>query len=218
MTDISEWEALLGGPSNRTVAELEKSVCDSTANYPLLGTEGQPTRPGEPLSWTVRVVLNEKLEENQMKALEDLVGEIVISSDGLAGDQLDSFLETFVTGNECRVATDLNLLRNVAEIKRLQGRHPKIETWVLATTGLEEDDPEHLVGETIRQLTGLLAGCAVLEVRQIPGEDFRSVWHRINVSRLLALESELKNCPEPLDGAGLFSELETRISPSQATI
>ena len=199
MSSRSDWEALAGADS------LIKD------GYPILGEEqalGEGTLPLR--GWRVRVVLREPLDKERLTALSEGVAEVLVAPASGESEPLPSSLSVRRAGGEARVEADLQMLRNVAEIRRLQTSHPDITTWVLVTNGAGEEDPETLVGETLRQLTGVLSGCQVIEIVQAAEESFSSVWHRVNVSRLLAHESELGQFPDPLAGAGLFAALSSQ--------
>ena len=60
-------------------------------------------------------------------------------------------------------------------------------------------------------MTGVLAGCQIIEILQAEGESFHSLWARLNVTRIMALESDLQKLVDPTSGAGLFSELQARL-------
>ncbi|HIB66320.1 MAG TPA: hypothetical protein EYO33_14695 [Phycisphaerales bacterium] len=195
----SDWENLAGAD------ELVKD------GYPILGEE--QAVGGESLSqktWKVRVVLRESLDEERLTALSEGVAQVLVAPSSGETESLKSCLRVRKEGSEARIEADLQMLRNMAEIQRLQTAHPEVATWVLVTNGSPENDPETLVGETLKQLTGVLAGCQVIEIVQAPGESFSSLWHRVNVSRLLSHESELGDFPDPLAGAGLFSALASQ--------
>ena len=145
-----------------------------------------------------------------MEALRDSLTEVRLG-ESVSEEPLQSGIEATRVGDEGRVRVDLSLLRNVAEIRKLRADHPDVKKWVLVTEESVESEPEKLVGETIRVLTGLLGGCGILEIRAAAGEPFSSVWSRHNVARLLAHESQLSEFPDPLAGAGLFRELQKRI-------
>lgn len=185
----------------------------ASATYPLLGQEipDQPARP-QPV-WKVRVVVREDFSPELREALSLGVDEVLDATAVPAGGEpLKSVLEVNARQGQARVVADLALLRNVAEIRRLRAQHAHIDTWILMSEGQPGDDPEVLVGETLKQLAGVLGGCHIVEIRQGEGESFNALWGRLNVARLMATEGELDGIPDPVSGSGLFTELEARLS------
>jgi hypothetical protein len=211
VTTYSDWEgAVLKGPDAR-LSDLEAAVDGSKATYPLLGPDGEVSGlPLDSFDWRVRVVLTAPLDANEVAAMRDSDTD-VIETEEIDEQPLSSSVTASRTGSEGRVTVDLNLLRNITEIRRLQEHYSDLKTWVLVSEGRPTDDPEALVGETIRQLTGVLSGCRVLEIRQGAGEAIQSVRARLNVARLMAHESHLRGLPDPIAGAGFFRELTDRI-------
>ena len=209
--DFENWEKrVLKGSEAGSLTELEAPLQGTDSTYPMLGEDTQPAAAVEKLSWTTRIVLPEAFSEAQMDALRDSLTEVRLG-ESVSEEPLNSAIEATRVGDEGRVRVDLSLLRNVAEIRKLRADHPDLKKWALVTEESVESDPEKLVGETIRVLTGLLGGCGVLEIRVQKGEPFSSVWSRHNVARLLAHESQMSQFPDPLAGAGLFRELQKRI-------
>lgn len=207
-------EVVGAGGGELQAHELSLGLRGSTYTYPLLGEEDVegPERSQNSLSWRVRIVSAEDFEDSQLVALREFGTEIVSASSlEKEGGSLASFLKVAKRGREAVIRVDLNMLKNISEIRRLKIAHPEIESWVLLTEGVAQDDPERLVGETLCQLTGLLAGCEILEIQHAAGESFQSVWGRLNVSRLLALESDLQDLPDPIVGAGFFKQLQDRL-------
>jgi hypothetical protein len=192
----------------------EATVNGSQATYPLLGSENDESGVENPRFWSIRVVLKYDYDGVRRSALEESVAEVLVMSgpgDGEPTERCPSCLDVLL-GHEGRVKVNLEILRNVTEIKRLQAAYPSVERWVLVSDEVTGDDPEMLVGETIRQLTGVLAGCDVLEIQQGDDESFESLWCRLSVARLMATESELQHLPDSLLGAGFFSTLQERLS------
>lgn len=209
--EFEKWEKkVLKGSEAEKLSELEAPLLGTDSTYPMLGEDTQPAAVVERFRWTTRIVLCEAFSEAQMEALRDPLTEVRLG-ESVSEMPLESAIEATRVGDEGRVRVDLSLLRNVAEIRKLRADHPGVEKWVLVTEESVESDPEKLVGETIRVLTGLLGGCGILEIRAGAGEPFSSVWSRHSVARLLAHESQLSEFPDPLAGAGLFRELQKRI-------
>jgi hypothetical protein len=212
LTTHSDWEkAVLKGSEDSQLSVLESPVEGSKTTYPLLGSELAP--PGHDLArfdWRVRVVVNEPIDVQTMSDLADSEIE-VLEAQELAELPLESSLQAFKTEVEGRVKVDLHLLKNITEIRRLKGQNPDLKDWALVCEGHSEEDPEALVGETLRLLTGVLSGCQVLEIRQGEGESLRSVKTRVNIARLMAHESSLQSLPDPIAGAGFFQELTERL-------
>lgn len=209
-----QWKREVVGAQGGELSQHESSLGPTDATYPLLGLEDiaglEPARAS--LSWRVRIASDEEFESSQLLALQEFGTEIVASSSLMdESGTLTSYLRVAKRGHEALVRVDLNILKNIAEIRRLKALHTEFDSWVLLSEGTAQDDPEQLVGETLRQLTGLLAGCEILEIHRAPGESFQSVWGRLNVSRLLALESALQELSDPIAGAGFFAQLQDRI-------
>lgn len=211
MTDFTSWQNKIV-PEGQSLLSLERPVEGTSTTYPLLSSVSQLAETTERRTWSVRVVLNSALSESKMTALAESVEDVRVRSSEPEDEVLESLLRVEKRGAEARIWTDLLMLRNLAEIQRLQSCHPEIEIWTLVTVGSSDEDPEHLVGETIRQLTGVLAGCRFLELRQGVGESFQSLWGRVNVSRLMASEGELQALQDPLSGTPFFEELRDRLS------
>lgn len=188
----------------------EKPLPGTQATYPLLGDERSDEPSTGERNWSVRLVLREEYSGEALQALSEDTQEVFTETPEV-GEELPSVLRAEKAGAAARVWPDLNLLRNVAEIQRLKATNPQIDEWILVCPGEAGDDPEVLVGETIRQLTGVLAGFDVLEIRQGEGESFTSLWGRLNVARLMATEAELQSCSDPTSGAGLFAILRERL-------
>lgn len=202
----------MDGSDASRLSELESPVEGSRATYPLCTAEGEAEEsPAEPFDWRVRVVVNENLSDQEKAALVDSETELT-EVRNLDEAILPSLLEASRTAQEGRVAVDLRILRNIAEIRRLQVEHSDLKTWVLVSEAQPEADPEALVAETVRQLTGVLSGCRVLEIRQGVGESFKSLWSRLNVARLMAHESSLRGLPDPIRGAEFFEQLGQRLA------
>ncbi len=196
MTSREEWLAAVGEDQRRD------------RSYPLLGSELDPRDlQAEPTAWVLRVVLAQAYDGDRRRALDDSMAEVIEESVVGPGVALESFLDVSVNEAEARVCVDLEILRNVAEIARLKAAHPEVEAWVLVSAEDGGDDPETLVSETIRQLTGVLSGCDAIEIRQADQESFESLWSRLSVGHLLATEAELGSLPNPVQGAGFFSEI-----------
>lgn len=213
MTDFTTWNArVLRESGEEDLDRLEASVPGSHARYPLLGEERGGLEEPSQLQWTTRVVL-ERFPEQGFEPPDQWLE--VVAGKPLRGEHLESLLRVVRVDGEAFVTVDLHLLRNVAEIRRLRETHPDIECWVLVTEESVEADPEKLVGETIRLLTGVLSGCRRLEIRQQSGESLSSVRARLNVARLMHFESGLGQLSDPLPGAGLFEELQRRLSLSK---
>ena len=209
--DFEGWKKkVLKGTEAENLSKLEAELPGTDATYPLLVPDSEPNSLPGHLEWKTRIVLGQAFQEHQMEALRDAFTEVCL---GEPADEepLESCLQASRAGREGRVRVDLSLLKNVAEIRRLRAAHPQIETWVLVTEESVESDPEKLVGETIRVLTGVLGGCSLLEIRRAVDEPFSSIWSRNNVARLLAHESQLQELPDPVAGAGLFQELQRRL-------
>ena len=209
-----DWQNLvLKGATESSLSTLESPIPQSGGTYPLLGLEVRSAESDlSSKSWSLHLLLREKFSEDETTALGEFVDVIeqVSEPPKSDGETLESFLTACRVGKECRVAVDLNLLRNISEIQRLRSQYPDVETWILSSPGQKGDDPEQLVGETIRQLTGVLAGCQILEILQGESESFHSLWARLNVARIMALESDLQKLVDTTSGAGLFSELQAR--------
>lgn len=176
-------------------------------DYPLVGRELEAD--GSPLAtyrWRVRVVPDQPLSQEEAALLQDSLCEVAERAERTE-ELLEAGVSAARTSDEGRISVDLNLLRNVAEIRRLREKYPDISVWTLVSEGHDDEDPERLVGETIRLLTGVLAGCDVSEIRQGKSETFESVWSRVNVARLMAEESQLQELPDPITGAGLFTSV-----------
>lgn len=208
-----EWtDLVLKGTADGSLSKMEAPIPGGTGTYPLLGVEDRSSSfVTSPNTWSLRLVVRENFSEEQLSALCEFTDSFARFEEKTGSESIDSFLEVERVNTECYLKVDLNLLRNISEIKRLQGLHPEIETWVLKCCGQENDDPEELVGETIRQLTGVLANCQIIEIEQGLGEGFHSLWARLNVARIMALESDLQALSNPCQGAGLFSELQNRL-------
>lgn len=185
--------------------------------YPLLGEEESGGQAQQPKSWTVRLLLARRYDEAQMAALSQDVDEVRFES-AEQGTPLSSHLTVQQVGSEARVWTDLSLLKGVAEIRRLRNLHPEIKEWTLVSPPAPSDDPEALVGETIRQLTGLLAGCDVIEIQQGENEGFSTLWGRLGTARLLATEAELSEVPDTVTGSGFFSQMVEKLSVAPTTV
>lgn len=206
MTSRADWEKMLGAAEEAEIQGVE-------ATYPLLGDERPEDVVGTPKRWRLAVVYRDEFSDHELTSLEDGVDRVVrMSSNTKAqGDRLRSFLTAYAAESEGRVEVDLQMLRNIAEIRRLRSAYPELTEWTLVCPGEAGDDPEVLVGETLRQLTGVLAGCDCLEIVQGEGESFNALWGRINVARLMATEGELASAPDALSGSGFFAELEARL-------
>ena len=215
MSTREQWEKRVLSDSESTkLKDLERSVEGRGHTYPLLGRAISATSaPMEPPDWGVRISLLEAFDEHKMLALNENVTELKFGEPSPLAKKssLSTFLDATLVDKEAFVGVDLNLLRNIAEIRRLQQEHPEVEYWTLFTTGATGEDPERLIGETIRQLTAVLSGCHTIELRQAKGESFQSLWGRLNVSRLMAEESGLAEKSDFVSGAGFFHELEERL-------
>ena len=210
-SDFENWaKKVLKGTEAENLSQMEAPLPGTDTTYPMLGEDARCEAVVEQLSWTTRIVLAEAFSEAQMEALRDPLTEVRLS-ESVSEESLESAVRATRVGDEGRVRVDLSLLRNVAEIRKLRADYPDLKEWVLVTEESVDSDPEKLVGETIRILTGLLGGCGVLEIRAGEGEPFSSVWSRHNVARLLAHEAQLGEFPDPVAGAGLFRELQERL-------
>lgn len=210
MSDRSGWEKSVG-------TQAEASVTGSTAHYPLLGDERLDETESPSKGWWVKVLVRESYSESERSALSEGVGSLEDYADRPEGQKMESLLPVSLIGDEARVEVDLQVLRNIAEIRRLKAARPDILRWTLVCEGKAGDDPEVLVGETLRQLTGVLAGCDTLEIVQGVGEPFNGLWSRVNVARLMASEGELGQAPDALSGSGFFAELQSRLAVSIET-
>ena len=188
--------------------EATKSV--ETGDYPLLGQELSEAKSSPTLNWGIRLILSQPYEGERLAALSEDVAEVSFSLPE-EGAKIESSVLAHRVGQEIRVQPDLKLLANIAEIRRLRSVHQDIETWTLVSAPAESDDPEALVGESIRLLTGLLGGCNILELQQGQEESFSTFWGRLGAARLLATEAELTQVPDTLSGAGLFHDLEKNL-------
>lgn len=206
MSDREAWLKKAGDVAESPVPGAE------SATYPLLGEElAEQAASSQPV-WKVRVVVRQDFSPELREALSQGVDEVLDAAAVPAGGEaLKSVLEVKVRQGQARVVADLALLRNVAEIRRLRARYSDIDTWILMSEGQSGDDPEVLVGETLKQLAGVLGGCHIVEIRQGEGESFNALWGRLNVARLMATEGELDGIPDPVSGSGLFAELEARL-------
>lgn len=209
VTERSDWERAIGDSREAKVQAVE-------ATYPLLGDERPTEIALEPKSWRLVVIYRDDLSEDELTSLRDGVDHLArLCEEGEEqgeGERLQSFLPGLLTEEGARFEVDLQMLRNIAEIRRLKGIHSGVREWTLVCRGQAGDDPEVLVGETLRQLTGVLAGCDCLEIVQGEGESFNSFWSRVNVARLMATESELAPAPDALSGSGFFAELGNRLA------
>ena len=212
MTTYSDWEkAVLKGSEGSPLSDLESSVEGSDATYPLLGSDKEASSQDiARFHWRVRVVAAEASNLDDLAFLRDSETDVIQAKE-LAEQPLSSSLQAHKDQDEGRVRVDLNLLKNITEIRRLMLQNPDLKTWVLVSDGQSGDDPEALVGETLRQLTGVLSGCQVLEIRQGVEESCQSVRTRVNVARLMAHESFLRDLPDPIAGAGFFQEFAERL-------
>lgn len=211
MTTRSDWETAVLKSGASKLSELEAPLSEGGPTYPLLGPDDEGAEESaESFPWRVRVVLNGTFDSEQLASLKDPNTEVVEAED-LREERLSSGLEGSRSGDEGRVRVDLKMLKNLTEIRKLRSEHPELRTWVLVSEGAAGEDPETLVGETIRQMTGVLAGCNVLEIRQGEGEPYGSVFSRVNVARLMNHESELCGIEDPIRGAGFFRQLAERL-------
>lgn len=213
MTTRSDWEnSVLKSAGASSLSELEVPL-GAESTYPLLGDDAGAAGALETFEWRVRLVIRDSFDQEQLSSLKD-PGTDVVAWTEQSEQPLSSILQATRHQNEGRIRVDLQILKNLTQIRELRTSKPEIETWVLVSEGADNDDPETLVGETIRILTGILAGCRVLEIRQAEGESYHSLFSRLNVARLLQYESQLNRFSDPVEGAGFFAELAQRLSSS----
>lgn len=213
---FSEWQAaVLSNSGAGDLLSMEKRLPGAKQTYPLLVEETIPTAEAslQPHRWSIRVVTTFPYDGEKKEALLD--GGVQMVDVGQESRQdfesAESCLELRIGRSQARLKVDLNILRNISEIKRMRTRHPEIHSWILVCEYSETDEPEALVAETIRQMTGVLAGCEVIEIRQGERESFQSLWGRLNVARLLMFEGELERAPDAVAGASFFTELSGRL-------
>lgn len=216
MSDFDKWrDTVLTAAGVEKLEDLEAPLPGSDKTYPILvadvDVQPQPTEKAD--RWGVRVVLSEPLGEEAMEALRESTAEVVVRTGPPDTEEapVEGPLSVTYSGGEARVVVDLNLLRNVAELRRLRESSDGSLRWILVSNGLQSEDPENLVSETIRQLTGVLGGCDLLEIHQGVDETFTSLWSRVNVARIMEFEAELQGTADPITGAGLFRELQLRL-------
>ena len=107
---------------------------------------------------------------------------------------------------EC-LKVDGQVLRNLADLRRLKASSPDVDRWVVRSAASGVGETEELIAETLAYWTGAVAGADVLEVEQQPGESFETLWARLSICRLLRWEAELAQPGDACAGAGLFSTM-----------
>ena len=219
------WEA--------TVAKIfSQGTAEGFPGCPLLGAEVPDAVARELAPWRLRLSLHSRFTPEQMDALLDDVEEAVLGP-GLDGWVAPARVECYRTGSgqgwrleesedfqggplpvrrnswrdgertrsEHRVDLDGQVLRNLSWL----GQRPGHERWVVASSRGASGEAEELVADTLAYWTGAVAGVAILEVAEQPGEGFESLWNRLSALRLLRHEADLA-CPgDPLAGAGFFA-------------
>lgn len=183
--------------------------------YPLVVPDKECHQDPLPSRFRLRLVVQKPLSEQETQALEgvELVDALSESEVKAAEILAETPLRVELRGQEGRIWVDYQILRNIALLHGFRESHEQIRDWVLVSPeGSGPADPEHLVGETVRQMTGVLGGCNVIEIRQGVEEDFSSVWFRLNVGRLMESESDLQGLPDPTVGAGLFGAVRSLMS------
>lgn len=107
---------------------------------------------------------------------------------------------------EC-LKVDGQVLRNLADLRRLRAGSPDVDRWVVRSATSGAGETEGLIADTLAYWTGAVAGADVLEVEQQPGESFETLWARLSICRLLRWEAELAQPGDACAGAGLFSTM-----------
>lgn len=196
------------------LGKLEHPIEGSDQTYPLIGSGStDEVRQPQARSWSVRAVLHTEYRAEEMSVLRDSVAQILKADDLVREDAeyLPSHLKAEKRGTEGRVWPDQNFLRTIAEVRRLKAQFTELESWTAVSEGSLREDPENLVGETLRQLSAVLAGCHSLEFVQAKDESFQSFWSRLSVSFLMAAEADLQAFEDPISGASFFSDLVERL-------
>lgn len=211
---MTAWqETVLKSAGLSSLQELEAPLPGGDQTYPLLGgEESVSTDLREEFTWRVRVVLVDEPDSEYGKVFREAAQEVRVGTSLEVGEPLSSCLKVTRFEDTAEIQVDLLLLRNLAEIRRLKAAHPDVREWTLVSEGERDDDPERLVGETLRQVTGVVGGCRVIEIRQGEKESLHGVWERVCVAKLLATEADLFTLPDVLAGAGFFSTLAARLN------
>ena len=130
-----QWEEkVLQASGKSSLKELERPVDGRKHGYPLLGDfKGSSPKSRDIPPLAVSLVFTESFDEDKMIVLKESVAEWTMKVPCPPADSFSSssLLDLRVTKGEASFCVDLHLLRNVAEIRRLQLEHPDIEKWTL---------------------------------------------------------------------------------------